>query len=55
MSHDRSTKPQGSEPEFVILNQYYVPDVASTGHLLPELAHEPAASGRQVSVITSFP
>lgn len=55
MSHDRSTKPDGSEPEFVILNQYYVPDVASTGHLLAELAHEAAASGRQVSVITSFP
>ena len=24
----------------VILNQYYVPDVASTGHLLHELARE---------------
>jgi glycosyltransferase involved in cell wall biosynthesis len=45
----------GSEPEFVILNQYYVPDVASTGHLLAELAHEAARLGRKVSVITSFP
>jgi glycosyltransferase involved in cell wall biosynthesis len=42
-------------PEFVILNQYYVPDVASTGHLLAELAHESACLGRSVSVITSFP
>jgi glycosyltransferase involved in cell wall biosynthesis len=41
--------------EFVILNQYYVPDVASTGHLLAELAHEAAQCGRRVSVITSFP
>ena len=41
--------------EFVILNQYYVPDVASTGHLLAELAHEAARLGRKVSVITSFP
>ena len=41
--------------EFVILNQYYVPDVASTGHLLAELAHESARLGRSVSVITSFP
>jgi glycosyltransferase involved in cell wall biosynthesis len=47
---------QGSAgAEFVILNQYYVPDVASTGHLLAELAHESAALGRKVSVITSFP
>ena len=47
---------QGSAgAEFVILNQYYVPDVASTGHLLAELAHESAKSGRKVSVITSFP
>ncbi len=45
----------GSDVEFVILNQYYVPDVASTGHLLAELAHESAALGRTVSVITSFP
>lgn len=41
--------------ELVILNQYYLPDVASTGHLLAELATESAELGRRVSVITSFP
>ena len=51
---DPSTDAQ-ARPEFVILNQYYVPDVASTGHLLAELAHESARHGRSVSVITSFP
>ncbi len=47
--------PSTSGAEFVILNQYYVPDVASTGHLLAELAHESAAMGRKVSVVSSFP
>ena len=42
-------------PELVILNQYYYPDVASTGHLLHELATEVAKSGRRVSVRTCFP
>lgn len=46
---------QGDGVELVILNQYYVPDVASTGHLLSELATESARLGRRVSVITSFP
>lgn len=45
----------GPGVEFVILNQYYVPDVASTGHLLAELAHEVAGRGRPVSVVTCFP
>lgn len=49
------TAPSTSGAEFVILNQYYVPDVASTGHLLAELAHESAAMGRKVSVVSSFP
>lgn len=44
-----------SKPRLVILNQYYVPDVASTGHLLHELAGELAAQGWDVSVITSRP
>ncbi len=39
----------------VILNQYYVPDVASTGHLLHELAEDLATRGVEVSVITSRP
>lgn len=55
MSRHEPSAGSGSEPEFVILNQYYVPDVASTGHLLAELAHEAARLGRKVSVITSFP
>jgi len=38
-----------------ILNQYYVPDVASTGHLLHELAEELVAHGVGVSVNTSRP
>lgn len=41
--------------DLVILNQYYYPDVASTGHLLHELATESARSGRPVSVLTCFP
>lgn len=55
MSRAQSISGSGPDPEFVILNQYYVPDVASTGHLLAELAHESARMGRKVSVITSFP
>jgi glycosyltransferase involved in cell wall biosynthesis len=39
----------------VILNQYYVPDVASTGHLLHELAEELVMHGVGVSVNTSRP
>lgn len=41
--------------ELIILNQYYVPDVASTGHLLYELATESAKRGMVVHVVTSFP
>ena len=41
--------------ELVILNQYYVPDVASTGHLLYELATESASRNVAVKVVTSFP
>lgn len=39
----------------VILNQYYVPDVASTGHLLFELAENLAAQGADVTVLTCRP
>ena len=39
----------------IILNQYYVPDVASTGHLLYELAENIASQGAEVSVITCRP
>ncbi len=39
----------------VILNQYYVPDVASTGHLLHELAVELAELGFEVEVLTGRP
>jgi len=39
----------------VILNQYYAPDVASTGHLLHELANDLALHGNEVQVITCRP
>ena len=39
----------------VILSQYYVPDVSSTGHLLHELAEELARLGKPVRVTTCFP
>ncbi len=39
----------------VIVNQYYVPDVASTGHLLGELAPELAKLGFEVEVLTGRP
>lgn len=39
----------------MILNQYYVPDVASTGHLLHELAVELASLGFEVEVLTGRP
>ncbi len=39
----------------VILNQYYEPDVASTGHLLHELAVELVQLGFEVEVLTGRP
>ena len=39
----------------VILNQYYVPDVASTGHLLSELAGYLADDGVAVDVLATQP
>lgn len=48
--------PATGEPlRVVILNQYYMPDVASTGHLLHELATELAGLGFRVEVLTSRP
>lgn len=44
-----------SDLRVVILNQYYVPDVASTGHLLSELAEYLAEHGAEVSVIATQP
>ncbi len=44
-----------SATKVVILNQYYVPDVASTGHLLHELAVELASLGFEVEVLTGRP
>jgi glycosyltransferase involved in cell wall biosynthesis len=46
---------QSSSLLVVILNQYYVPDVASTGHLLHELAEDLVTRDVKVSVITSRP
>jgi glycosyltransferase involved in cell wall biosynthesis len=45
----------GEKLRVVILNQYYAPDVASTGHLLHELATELADAGFDVQVLTSRP
>lgn len=48
--------PETGDPlRVVILNQYYMPDVASTGHLLHELATELADLKFQVEVLTSRP
>ncbi len=46
--------PIASQP-VLILNQYYAPDVASTGHLLHELAGDLAKQGFPVKVITCRP
>lgn len=45
----------GRPTRVLILNQYYVPDVASTGHLLHELAVELAKLGVEVEVLTGRP
>ena len=44
-----------SDLRVVILNQYYVPDVASTGHLLSELAEYLAQEGAEVCVLATQP
>jgi len=50
-----TTSNQDGPMRVVILNQYYVPDVASTGHLLFELAENIASQGAEVNVITCRP
>jgi len=50
----RTQTPQRIAP-IVILNQYYVPDVASTGYLLHELATELVKLGYDVSAVTCRP
>lgn len=45
----------GKKLRVVILNQYYAPDVASTGHLLHELATELVKADFDVQVLTSRP
>ncbi|USN99863.1 MAG: glycosyltransferase family 4 protein [Phycisphaeraceae bacterium] len=58
---DTDQNPIGLHPEtheplrVVIINQYYMPDVASTGHLLHELATELAELKFSVEVLTSRP
>lgn len=50
------TPPLSSKPmKVVILNHYYAPDVASSGHLLFELAEELARLEADVHVVTSRP
>lgn len=51
----RSGEQSGHATRVVILNQYYVPDVASTGHLLHELAVELVKLGFEVEVLTGRP
>ena len=58
MSDSTQEQPSSSKTnrmKVVILNQYYAPDVASSGHLLFELAEEIAALGADTSVITCRP
>jgi glycosyltransferase involved in cell wall biosynthesis len=50
-----SVSAEAKSARIVILNQYYVPDVASTGHLLHELAEEFARLKKPVKVTTCFP
>lgn len=54
-SIEPSNKPTSNPMQIVILNHYYAPDVASSGHLLFELAEELAALGAGVKVVTSRP
>jgi len=46
---------QSEAMKVVILNQYYAPDVASSGHLLFELAEKISALGAETSVVTCRP
>ena len=55
MSEEAQQQPRNERMKVVILNQYYVPDVASTGHLLFELAESIATQGAAVNVITCRP
>ncbi len=55
MSEEAKNKESSERMRCVILNQYYVPDVASTGHLLFELAENIASQGADVNVITCRP
>lgn len=50
-----TTSRLGGALRVTILNQYYAPDVASTGRLLHELAQELVKRGADVSVVTSQP
>lgn len=51
----RETPTPTSKPRVLILNQFYVPDVASTGHLLHELATDLVRRGFFVQVDTCRP
>jgi glycosyltransferase involved in cell wall biosynthesis len=50
-----NSTPRAKLMNVVILNQYYAPDVASSGHLLFELAEEIARLGANTSVVTCRP
>jgi glycosyltransferase involved in cell wall biosynthesis len=51
----RTGRARAGQARVVVLNQYYVPDVASTGHLLHELATDLVRRGFAVKVITARP
>ena len=55
MSDETNSETNEKKMSVIILNQYYVPDVASTGHLLYELAENIASQGAHVKVITCRP
>jgi len=55
-ARERESVPEGRRVRLEVLNHYFVPDVASTGHLLAELVDALADTGDfDVSVITCRP
>ena len=54
-SPEQTSQTPSSPMKVVVLNHYYAPDVASSGHLLYELAEELARLGAHTSVVTSRP
>lgn len=55
MPSSKAASPVVAQTPVTILNQYYVPDMASTGHLLHELAQGLVELGFDVTVLTGRP